>query len=68
MAGKVKDSVTEFDLDVAIVRSTDVLSAIYRSTDDNCGATCPACASGAGDGGGDGGGNGGGEGDGLIIA
>ncbi|WP_371515788.1 FxLD family lanthipeptide [Kitasatospora sp. NBC_01300] len=68
------DSTTEFDLDVSIVRNTNVLSAIMRSTDDGCGSTCPACASGAGGGGGNGGGGGGGEGGGgggeggLILA
>ncbi|MCC3767575.1 FxLD family lanthipeptide [Streptomyces sp. UNOC14_S4] len=41
---------SEFELDVTIVESGSVFSALTRSTDDNCGSTCSgsACASGGG--------------------
>ncbi|MBT8228016.1 MAG: FxLD family lantipeptide [Dactylosporangium sp.] len=40
---------SDFDLDVSIVASGDVVAALMRSTDDNCGSTCPnACVSEAG--------------------
>ncbi|WP_331730633.1 FxLD family lanthipeptide (plasmid) [Kitasatospora sp. NBC_00070] len=40
----------DFDLDVQIVESGEVVAALLRSTDDNCGSTCggSACASGGG--------------------
>lgn len=40
----------DFDLDIRIVESGEVVEALLRSTDDNCGSTCggSACASGGG--------------------
>ncbi|MFK0295626.1 FxLD family lanthipeptide [Streptomyces sp. NPDC090442] len=41
---------SDFELDVTIVESGNVFSALTRSTDDNCGSSCSgsACASGGG--------------------
>jgi FxLD family lantipeptide len=38
---------SDFDLDVSIVESGEVVAELMRNTDDNCGHTCPPgpCAS-----------------------